>query len=138
MTTTGTTVFAMGSHHAIKQTCELWRDKNMHTHSPYRVVQPILNVGDMVCFGGSLLHFGAANNFIYDDNSLDNAQNETRILLYAVLHLLDENSDAEYLKSDSNIVNIERLTSIQMSRYLIAKNNNTTQQLHDNTYILFE
>ena len=150
MTTTGSTVFAMGTHHPIEQIRKRWRNKNKNNNnngcnksknrvddivnidrqSPYRVVQPILNIGDMVCFAGNLLHFGAANNFIYGENSgqnvenvenVENTQNGPRIVLYGVLHLLEENRDEEYLKSDSNIANLQQLSSIQMSRYLIAK-----------------
>ena len=91
--TTGCTIFSLGSHHAPKQIKKLNKERNDVDKSLNKIVQPILKSGDVVAFQGNILHCGGA--YAYQSN-------ESRVVLYAVLHLLSANE--KYLKTDKNII----------------------------------
>ena len=108
--TMGSTVFCLGSNQSpsrLIQLCKNYPDECEQWM--YRVVQPVLNQGDVVCFQGHVMHFGGAYNFV------DRIKREdpTRVVLYGVLHLLDRDAgNDEYLETDMNIYDGKELESL--------------------------
>jgi len=105
--TKGSTVFALGSHHSPQQIRKLCKKYPNECGDDwlYRTVQPILKKGDAVAFAGHTMHFGGAHNYFKN--------NDHRIALYAVLHLLPKSAKCdEYLETDMNIVGGKKLESL--------------------------
>merc|ERR1712173_320198 len=106
--TKGSTVFALGSHHSpvqIRRLCQKYPNECTDDWL-YRVVQPILNKGDVVAFAGHTMHLGGAHN-------LFKPEDEARIVCYGVMHLLPKNAAKdEYLETDMNIFDGKKLESL--------------------------
>ena len=91
--TNGSTVFYLGSQHP---------EKSKYKMEPWfhKKIQPTLKPGEIVCFGGNILHFGGAFNI---------ESNHERIVVYAVFHLISP--DEEWSTKDKNIENVLSLES---------------------------
>eukprot|EP01083_Nonionella_stella_P159217 519208_1 len=117
--TSGSTVFCLGSNHSPTQIRKLAKKHPQECKEwLYRVVQPVLNKGDIACFAGHVMHFGGAYNCIVDEA-------EDRVALYGVLHLLDKDAKHdEYLETDMNLYDgRERVESLfGGGRYTITRN----------------
>lgn len=113
--TTGSTVFNLGSHH-----CNKSKQKLNHKTWINKIVQPILNKGDVVFFNGNVLHCGGANNFNKDN----------RVVLYAVFHVLDKKKTSGnlpehyYLQIDKNIEVQLKATSFHYKKHEIISQTN--------------
>ena len=96
----GSTVFALRSHIPPNQFKNIIKnDKKFDNFESddlfYKIIQPILDNGDLICFAGNIMHYGGKYNFNSDKD---------RIVLYGVLHLLDKNlPNNSYLETDKNI-----------------------------------
>lgn len=84
--TNGSTMFVLNSHH---------HPTNVDSFGDRKIIQPILNLGDAIIFGGQLLHCAGKHN-------LNNGN--PRILYYVVFHLMDKNDSKKYGLFDKNIV----------------------------------
>ncbi len=89
--TNGSTVLELRSHYSPSEKSACSR----------KIVQPVLSLGDVVCWGGNLRHYGGAYNYISVE------QQKERVLMYGVLHLLsqEQSDNPEYLLEDVNIAN---------------------------------
>jgi len=113
---TGSTVFALGSHLPVDVA------RKLYTRG-YDIVSPTLKKGDAAIFAGNLFHHGGAfKNRQVKDN---------RLLLYAVFHLLDKSEPLEAtLKSDENISEIRQMSSFFGGRrWQISVNENDEVQI---------
>jgi len=108
--TNGSTVFCLGSNQSPSSIMRLCKEFPAECEQwMYRVVQPVLEQGDVVCFQGHVMHFGGAYNFV------DRIKEEhpDRVVLYGVMHLLPSNAaEDEYLETDMNIFDGKELQSL--------------------------